>query len=89
VQPNRFSHDYFVAQSFDNVKVLPPSTPEELEKAIKDLEDKIEYYLTHPEENVEQKFAKDKQYLDKAGSNADAYKPKNTKARGGRNIINT
>lgn len=38
---DRFSHAYFVAQIFDSVKVLPPSKPEELEKTINELEDKM------------------------------------------------
>jgi len=46
------SHDYFVAQSFDSVKIIPPQNVVELDKIIKDLEDKIEYYLSHPEDNI-------------------------------------
>jgi hypothetical protein len=81
-----------VAQSFDSVKIIPPQSVEELDKIIKDLEDKIEYYLSHPEENIEQKFAKDKQYVQKAvykEGPRESANPKNTKSRGNKNVINT
>lgn len=89
VHTDRFSHDYFVAQSFDSVKILPPTNLEELEKIVKDLEDKVEYYLSHPNESVEDKFAKDKEYLSKAAQ-GDTRPSKYTKGRGSnKNIINT
>jgi len=47
------------------VKVLPPNNAEELAKAIKELEDKLEYYLSHPNEGVERNFAQDKKYVDR------------------------
>lgn len=77
-----------MAQSFDAVKILPPTSLEELDKIIKDLEDKVEYYLSHPEESVEQKFAKDKEYLE--GTAQGDKRGKNTKSKGSsKNIINT
>lgn len=46
---NKFNHDYFVTQTFDSVRIIPPTGVEELDKIIKDLEDKVEYYLSHPD----------------------------------------
>ncbi len=74
---DRFSHTYFVAQVFDSVKVLPPSKPEEIEKVINELEDKMEYYLAHPDEGVEKSLLPTKEAESE------------TKGRGPRRIINT
>jgi hypothetical protein len=76
-QTDRFSHTYFVAQVFDSVKVLPPTKQEELEKVINELEDKMEYYLAHPDEGVETKL------LPERGSERDI------KRGGNRKVINT
>jgi hypothetical protein len=85
-QPGKFTHDYFVQKFFDNAKIIPPTGAEELEKIIKELEDKVEYYLSHPDEGVESKFEQDRKYVDKyvkpeTGS-------KYTKGKPGR-VINT
>ena len=37
VPSNRFSHEYFIAQAFDSVKVLPPNNAEELDKTLNEL----------------------------------------------------
>ena len=74
---DRFSHTYFVAQVFDSVKVLPPTKTEELEKIINELEDKMEYHIAHPDEEV------GKSLLPAKESDRD------TKSRGPRKIINT
>jgi hypothetical protein len=34
------------------VKVLPPTKAEDLEKLINELDDKMEYYIAHPDEEV-------------------------------------
>lgn len=74
---DRFSHVYFVARFFDSVKVLPPTKQEEIEKVINELEDKMEYYLAHPDEGVE------KTLLPTNEAERD------TRGRGPRRIINT
>ena len=74
---DRFSHTYFVAQVFDSVKVLPPTKQEEIEKVINELEDKMEYYLAHPDEGVEKSLLPTKEA------------ERETKGRGPRRIINT
>lgn len=74
---DKFSHTYFVAQVFDSVKVLPPTKAEEIEKVINELEDKMEYYLAHPEEGIEKTLLPTKEG------------ERETKGRGPRRIINT
>lgn len=74
---DRFSHTYFVAQVFDSVKVLPPTKAEELEKIINELEDKMEYYIAHPDEEVGRSLLPVKE------------SERDTKGRGPKKIINT
>ena len=76
-QVDRFSHTYFLAQIFDSVKVLPPTKPEDLEKLLNELDDKMEYYLAHPDEGVETKLLPERE------------NERDTKRGGNRRIINT
>jgi hypothetical protein len=62
---------------FDSVKVLPPTKPEELEKVINELEDKMEYYIAHPDEGIEKSLLPVKEG------------ERDNKPRGPRRIINT
>jgi hypothetical protein len=48
----KLTHDFFVQKYFDNAKLIPPTGVDELDKIVKELEDKVEYYLTHPDEGV-------------------------------------
>lgn len=82
----KFNHDYFVQKLFDNAKIIPPTSVEELDKIIKELDDKVEYYLLHPDEGVERKFEQDKSYVDRNIKPSDS---KYTKSRGGNKVINT
>lgn len=66
-----------MAQIFDSVKVLPPAKQEDLEKVLNELEDKMEYYLAHPDEGVEAKLLPERE------------NERDTKRGGSRRIINT
>lgn len=59
------------------MKVLPPTKPEDLEKVINELEDKMEYYIAHPDEGVEKSILPVKEV------------ERDTKTRAPRKIINT
>ena len=53
------------------------------------MEDKVEYYINHPDETVEEKFAKDKKFVETTGKNL-SYQGKNTKSKGtSKSVINT
>lgn len=86
-QSGKFNHDYFVQKFFDHAKIIPPSGVEELDKIIKELEDKVEYYLSHPDEGVEGKFEQDRKFIDK--NTKPETTGKFTKSKGPSKVINT
>lgn len=47
--PKTFTHQFFTQHAFDSVRVVPPSKPEEVAETIKQLNEKLAYYLEHPE----------------------------------------
>jgi len=61
--PVVFSHEIQIRNTFDIVKVLPPQTAEELDKTIKEIQEKREYYLkTGAEELSQEQVAKAEQH---------------------------
>ena len=81
---DKFTHIVFVQNIFDSVKVVPPTSAEELEKTIADLQTKLDYFLEHPEGEISRPNIRNEKQ--KSKYTAEKYvKGRNTS----KNVINT
>ena len=63
--PKAFNHQFFTQQAFDSVKVVPPSKAEEVDSIIKQLNEKLVYFLEHPEESYDREQKTERNDRDK------------------------
>ena len=79
---SNLNHNVFISNIFDSVKVVPPSSLEDLEKTISELQTKLDYFVEHPEGPVSRPDRGDK---DKPKYTAEKY----AKVKQNKQVINT